>query len=397
MSRSIKHLLLTTVEDPYNRNTWSGITYSLREALERNVDKLSVFRPSRPSRNVKDVVLRQLYGGGKKPRYPLWMTNATLRKNAREIGAEIDRIQPDAVLSISSQCLAYLDRPGTPQYLFSDSDWMTWLETYSGFDKIPVRAPQFAALEAQAAQRIDGVFFGSEWAVREARAKYSLQDERGKKIHAVPLGANWVPEVSRDELLQRIDGRNKDCIQLLYVGVDWERKGGPLTVDVAVRLRDLGRKVMLHIVGCRPEIPSSLTEGDGAIVTIHGRLNKNEPEQRSKMQELYLQSHFLIVPTRAECYGIVFAEAQAFGLPPISRDITSLPTIVLDGETGLLQPVDAQAEVYVDRILTLVNDPAAYRSMVLKALTRYDSILNWDSTARTMLAFMEEDQHRAGR
>ncbi len=60
---------------------------------------------------------------------------------------------------------------------------------------------------------------------------------------------------------------------------------------------------------------------------------------------------FLIVPTTAECFGIVFAEAQAFGLPPISRAVDALPSVILDGETGLLFEREAPASAYVERIL----------------------------------------------
>lgn len=384
----MKHLLLTTVEDPYNRNSWSGITFALREALERNVERLSVFRPSRPSRNIKDVLLRQFHGGGSNPRYPLWMTEATLRNSGREIGAEIDRVQPDAVLSISSQCLGYLDRPGVPQYMFSDSPWLTWLETYSEYEKMHVRGRQYAALEAQTARRIDGLFFGSDWAVQEGVAKYGLYGREAEKIHCVPLGANWTPDVGREQLLRRIAERSNHTLHLLFIGVEWERKGGPLCVEIAALLRDAGQSVMLHIVGCRPPLPVTLTEGNGAIATIYGRLDKNDPQQRATMQELFLQSHFLIVPTRAECYGIVFAEAHAFGLPPISRAVNSLPSIVMDGETGVLLPVDAPACAYVNRILPLIQNPIAYRTMAERALARYDKVLSWDAAVQRMLHVM---------
>lgn len=392
MARSIKHLLLATVEDPYNRNSWSGITFALREALERNVERLSIFQPPRPSRNIKDVLLRQFYGGGNAPRYPLWMTEATLRQSSRAVGAEIDRVRPDAVLSISSQCLGYLDRPDVPQYLFSDSPWLTWIEAYSEYEKMHVRAPQYAALEARTARRIDGLFFGSDWAVGEGIAKYGMSGEDAQKIHCVQLGANWVPDVGRQELLQKIGARSKDRIDLLFIGVEWERKGGPLAVEVATLLRDAGQRVMLHVVGCRPELGSSLTEGEDAIVTIHGRLDKNDPEQRAAMQRLFLESHLLIVPTRVECYGIVFAEAHAFGLPPVSRAVNSLPSIVLDGETGILLPADTPASAYAERIFALMRNREVYLAMTERVLARYDNVLNWDSAVQAMIRQMNSDQ-----
>lgn len=394
MARSIKHLLLTTVEDPYNLNAWSGIVFAMREALERNVERVSVFQPPRPSRNIRGILMRQFHGGGNNPRYPLWMTETTLRRSGRAVGVEIDRVQPDAVLSISSQCLGYLDRPGMPQYMFSDSPWIAWLESYSEYERPHVRAPQYAALEARTARRIDGLFFGSDWAVREGIAKYGLSGGDAGKVHSVQLGANWVPDVGRDELVAHIRARNADTIQLLFIGMEWERKGGPLAVEVTKLLRDAGERVMLHVVGCRPALPALLTEGEGAIVTIHGRLDKNDPVQRAAMQRLFVESHLLIVPTRVECYGIVFAEAHAFGLPPVSRAVNSLPSIVLDGETGILEPADAPASLYADRILALMRDRSAYVAMTERVLSRYDTVLNWDSAVQAMVRQMDADLGR---
>jgi hypothetical protein len=78
MPTRLKHLLLVTVEDPYSTKSWAGVPFSLREALARQVDRLTVFRPSRPSRNPIDVARRVRHY--KDPlRYPIWMTMASLK------------------------------------------------------------------------------------------------------------------------------------------------------------------------------------------------------------------------------------------------------------------------------------------------------------------------------
>ena len=76
MSLRPKSLILATVEDPGNVRSWSGIPFALRAALERQVDTLTVFRPSRPYRSPLDVALR-LALGGKPLRGPLWMTSVS--------------------------------------------------------------------------------------------------------------------------------------------------------------------------------------------------------------------------------------------------------------------------------------------------------------------------------
>ncbi len=380
----LKHLLLTSVEDLSSVTSWSGIPWSLRKALEQQVERVTVFRPSRPSRHPVDVIKRAFHGGTP-PRYPLWMTQRTLRNNAREVQREIDRTQPDAVLSISSQCVAELNAPGRPVYLFSDAPWLAWMEAYRGTVMEPVGMAAYAAREAAAAQRLHGLFFGSTWAIQEAERLYG--DQIKDRLHVTPLGANWTPSLPREAVLQHAAARPIDRLHLLFVGKDWERKGGPLALEVARLLHTPQRPVTLHIVGCRPALPPDAHR----YTEVHGLLFQNDPMQSAKLETLFLDSHFLLVPTTAECFGIVFAEAQAFALPPISRAIHALPTVVLDGETGLLLPPAATAGAYVQRVRSLLQDGDAYQRMALAALGHFEEHLTWSRTAERICSVIEHD------
>lgn len=387
MSRRLKHLMLATAEDPFDKKSWSGTPYRLREALERRVEKLTVFRPGPPSRNLKDVALRMMHGGAK---YPLWITQATFRNNARELKAAMGKENPDAVLSLSTMCIAELKEPGRPMFMFSDAPYLAYHEAYAGTVSVPNRLAWFGEREANTARRLDGLFFSSGWAAKEAVRFYGSVGRGGVPLetltHVTPFGAVLVPAISHEELLVRVDARPKDRLELLFVGKDWERKGGPMALEVAGLLRAAGERVRLHIVGCAPELPADA----GEYVELHGLLRQDVPEEWGRMLELFLGSHFLIVPTQAECFGIVFAEAQAFALPPISRAVQALPGVVLDGQTGLLIDPAAGAGEYVRRILELRRDAGAYRAMAVKARERFEGYLNWDWTAGEMVRVVEE-------
>jgi glycosyltransferase involved in cell wall biosynthesis len=382
MVKELKHLLLVTTEDPFSVKAWSGIPYSLRTALEGKVERVTVFRPEPPPRVQSGLVKRVLLGA---KRYPLWMTEAALKANARAVQGEIARTRPDAVLSISSQCVAYLERPGVPVFMFSDAPYAAFSETYARWERPPLRIGKFAAEEAAAGRRMDGLCFGSAWACGEAKRLYGLT--RDAKLHVTPLGANWVPTEGREEIFARIEeraGRLEHEIELLFVGRDWERKGGPLAVEVAARLRAQGRRVRLHLVGCRPELGDAV--GPEGFVTVHGPLYQSDPDQRVQLAELFRRSHFLIVPTLAECFGIVFAEAQAFGLPPVSRAVDAVPSIIRDGDTGMLFGLDAGAEAYAERIGGLVARPEEYRAMARRAREWFEERLTWERTAEGIVA-----------
>ena len=376
MGTRLRHLLLTTTEDPFDMKAWSGIPYSLRSALERRVERLSVFRPSPPARSPVAVMRRLLHGSGS---HPLWISPAALRKNARQVGRAIKRLQPDAVLSISSQALIAMDPVPAPAFLFSDAPYMTFAETYSRWETSPARMPAFALEEAALGRRLNGLCFGSTWACDAAKRQYKLPASSSEKVHVTPLGANFTPAGGREEVTRAIAGREFTRLELLFVGRDWERKGGPLAVDVAGRLKAVGLEVRLHIVGCRPDL--SELSGGAEFVTLHGMLNRDDTEQRQQLEALYLRSHFLITPTLAECFGIVFAEAHAFGLPPVSRAVDAVPSIVEDGVTGFLFTPDADASAYAERILSTFRHPERYRSMATAARMRFERKLTWNACA----------------
>ncbi len=380
----LEHLMLATGEDPGDPQSWSGIPFSLREALERRVARVTVFRPPPPARNPVDVALRLALGVR---RYPLWLTRATLKANARALRSAIAERQPQAVLSIASTCIAALNRPTdppVPTFLFSDAPYLAFQDAYRGTIDRPLRLAAFAAEEASAARRLDGLCYSSAWAVAEARRLYGPdgRDARPLPVHVTEMGSNWVPSLTRDELLARVDARPTDRLDLLFLGRDWERKGGPLAVEVARLLNESSLPTTLHVVGCTPPLAFD-------YVKVHGPLYRTDPAQAATLSDLFLDSHFLLTPTLAECFGLAFGEAQAFALPPISRAVQALPAVVLDGITGMLLDPAAEAPAYVARVLALRADPAAYRRMAVAARNRFETLLNWDAMAASLVQIFE--------
>lgn len=379
MTNLVGHLMLATGEEVANPQAWSGIPYSMREALERRVDRLTIFQPPPPARPPLDLALRLALGAR---RYPLWITPATLRSNARALRAAIAQHLPDAVLSIAGMCVAALGDPPVPTYLFSDAPYEAFHEAYRGTIDRPFLLRKYQKQETIAARQLDGLCYSSAWAVGEGRRLFGPTGRHGAPmeslLHVTEMGSNWVPGMSRDELLTRVDARPKDRVDLLFLGRDWERKGGPLAVEVTRLLREAGVAATLHVVGCKPEIALD-------YVTLHGALYRTDAAQAATLSNLFLDSHFLLTPTTAECFGLAFGEAQAFALPPISRAVQALPAVVVDGVTGLLFDSAAEAPAYVARILALREDPTAYRRMAVAARDRFETLLNWDAMAGRLL------------
>jgi glycosyltransferase involved in cell wall biosynthesis len=109
-------------------------------------------------------------------------------------------------------------------------------------------------------------------------------------------------------------------LRLLFVGGDFERKGGDLVLAAASG--PFAGRVLVDVV-TREAVPE--TPG----VTVH-RCEPNSPE----LMERYAAADVFVMPTRADCYGHAVVEAMASGRPAIVGDVGGVAEIVEHRATG---------------------------------------------------------------
>jgi glycosyltransferase involved in cell wall biosynthesis len=77
-------------------------------------------------------------------------------------------------------------------------------------------------------------------------------------------------------------------------------------------------------------------------------------------------------------YGIAPIESAAYGRPAIVSDAGGLPTVVLDGQTGRVVPLQTPVPGWADAVEAAVSRPERYQSLSEQARRRYLEVLNWD-------------------
>jgi glycosyltransferase involved in cell wall biosynthesis len=367
-----------TSNDPADRRSWSGLHFYLAQALQRHCGDVVPLGPIPASLElVKKVArkgLRLLSGHN----YLYTHTVSFARQQAAAARRKLEENKCDVVFSPSGSAqLAFL---GTrlPTIYVSDATFGQVLNYYPEFSKVlPVCRRGGQEVEQAAINRADLLLYPSAWAAASACNDYNAD---ARKVHVVPFGANLDNPPTAESLLNR--PQSEDC-RLLFVGVDWAKKGGEIAFETLNHLESRGIPTTLTVVGCIP--PGRISHPRMRVIPF---LDKNDQKQRQVLSDLYRNSDFFILPTRAECYGLVYCEANAFALPAIGTDTGGVSEIVKNGENGYLLPWSARGAEYASVIAEVYRDRERYNLLRVQSRAAFDARLNWDSWGEAVSKLM---------
>lgn len=372
MSKAL-HIGYITVDDPADRTGWSGTNHYLLSALRGQGYEVRTLGPLRPQpelflcKAINQIMLRT---SGKRYNYRDSVVMA--RAYARLLGPRLSGL--DLIIAPAGLATTALLRTKVPIVYINDR----CIAGALGYHRILSDLADFSraeslALEQQALTNASLVVYSSQWAADAALASNGTITA---KLNVIPFGANLDEHPAQPSMRPFPSER----ISLLFLGVKWEDKGGPIAYDALKALKRQGVQAQLVVCGCEP--PSELNDPD---LIREGFLDKNDPEQAVRLAANLRSADLLVLPTRFEAYGIVCCEAAAYGLPVLATRTGGIPTIVEEGRTGYLFDLEENGEAYAQRILGLLKDPAAYKAMRQNARTRYEQVLNWEAFVTNLM------------
>lgn len=114
-------------------------------------------------------------------------------------------------------------------------------------------------------------------------------------------------------------------------------------------------------------------------------LNKNKETDLKELAAIFKNSHFLFLPSKAECFGIVFCEASAYGVPSISRNTGGISNAIVSGLSGFCLEPNATSEKYFELLQNYIEHPELYRELSNSSRKAYIEKLNWNVWAKDLL------------
>ncbi len=214
----------------------------------------------------------------------------------------------------------------------------------------------------------------SQWAKDSLIADYGVAPE---KVEVIPPGidlSRWDFAGSR-----RVKGVGEPR-NLLFVGADFERKGGDTLLAAWRNLPDAVRShARLHLVTKQKPI---LTTRDGNI-RIYSDIIPND----SRLLTLFAEADLFVFPTCADCLPLAVMEALAAGLPVITTGVAALPEAVTDGENGVVVPV-GDVDALSQAIESVLTDDSRRSAMSVAARAvayeRFDARKNYRRLVQTV-------------
>jgi glycosyltransferase involved in cell wall biosynthesis len=362
-------------------HNWSGLGYTLARTLAEQHAELD-FVGDLKMKNARLLKAKRLLYKAIGQRFLVERNFSVAEHYASQIAK---RIAPDSdcILSPGSLPLACLETR-KPKVFYTDATFAGMVGFYENFSALAAETIEKGnRLEQVALDSCSLAIYSSDWAAGTALEHYRVDP---KKVKVVPFGGSMECHRTADELKRIVRQRSKTTCKLLFLGVDWVRKGGDLAVQITHALNRAGLKTELHIAGIRALPFASLPDN----VIDHGFISKASPEGMGRIEKLLAESHFLVLPTKAEAYGLVFCEANSFGVPAIATRVGGIPTIVKDDLNGKLFPLSATATDYADHIFNLFSNYDRYEELALSSFHEFQTRLNWNSSGKALFALLND-------
>lgn len=178
---------------------------------------------------------------------------------------------------------------------------------------------------------------------------------KGAGVERVFVLPNPVPEPKYVEVIP--DGK----VHFIFLGLLHHEKGVNELLQAAADNRERWKgKLMIHVAGTGP-----------AQTDMRGFIDRHSLSELVKLDgwvegaskdRLFSCADVLLLPSYVEAMPVAILEAMSYGLPVIATPVGSIPTMVHDGENGILIPA-ADSKALADAIDRLLDNPSLRRQM----------------------------------
>ncbi|WP_445750239.1 glycogen synthase [Polaribacter sp.] len=249
-------------------------------------------------------------------------------------------------------------------------------------------------IEKTAIEMADALIAVSE-ETKEDVLKYFDVDEQ--KVKVIYNGINLQQYITTSES-ETLDEYHIDKTKpyVLFVGRITRQKG---IIHLVNAIKYIDENTQIVLCAGAPDTKEIGLEMEQAVNEIK-KTRKNViwiDKMLEKKQVIQLYSHAAVFccPSIYEPFGIINIEAMACNTAVVASAVGGIKEVVVDGETGILVPVEQQTEApfepinpdkfardLANSINTVINNPTLRNSMAQKGRKRVEDYFDWVSIAK---------------
>ena len=351
--------------------------YYIAKYLENEQTTLQYINSFHTTNALLPKIKRRFYHQIKHKFYHFWADPVFNLDYAAQISQKLLSLNPNIIFCPDINFIAYLNC-SQPIVIWVDSTYLGYINFYPEYSNLCQETiNHLTTMDKLALKKCKMVIFSSEWAAQNAIKNYQIEPE---KVQIVPFGANIECNRTLADIQLILDAKSANQCKLLFIGSDWIRKGGNVALEVAKNLNSIGLNTQLTVVGCQPITKEPLPN----FCQVIGFVDTSTMMGLNKIDRLFKESHFFILPSQADCTPHVLAEANSFGVPCLTTDIGGIPTMIKDGLNGKIFAINSHVSEYSKYISSLMTNYSEYKELALSSFNEYQTRLNWSAACQTV-------------
>ena len=371
-----------------NLKDWHSRLYRIVKTLE-NLGHEVVFIDDLRSPIQYAYKIRSLYYRLKKKNYHRMREPWFAKSMGPLINKYLKQLKPDLIVTPGSLEASYI-KTDVPVIIWTDAIFSGLLNYYETYMDLPAHNTKNGhKLEKRGLEKADFLIVPSKWAFDNAASDYGIDTE---KISIIEFGSGVDHKYNEEDIFGIIKKKNFDNYKILFVGKKFYDKGCDLTFKALKELNEEGFPVEYKIAGLKEdEIPF-----ESEFLKTYGYLRKSDFEESKQLEKLFKESHFFVMPSRAEAFGIAFIEANSFGLPVIGSKSGGMTTLIEEGKNGFtVNPDNAVEEI--KRILKIYyKNREEYNKLSINSFIEYRDRLNWKTAGDKFSKLINEMKIKKG-
>ncbi|WP_100627188.1 glycosyltransferase family 4 protein [Algoriphagus formosus] len=356
---SNKKKILYITEAPLE-TTFSGTAKYIRDGFVEN--GFEVIECISPLPILKNVNLKKsLYYRILKKIYIYKRDRKIIKKHFYNLNNKIENIEYDLIFSHFEWNLCYLNSD-KPIFCWPDNFFTDFVNFYTKpWAKTSIRN----GIEQSIAyyKKATATFYSSEWALNTAQNTEWVNSP----TYFIPYGIGVEKNITDEELLRSKNKQNNN-LQMVWIGLDAERKGLKKSIDIVKLLNLKGVNTTLNVIGINGKSSDN--------IRFYGKLSKKNKNELLLFQQILIEADLMLFLTKADCTPMVIGEALSYAVPVISHDVGGIASL-MNEDCGKLFDLKATAEQISEWIVTYQQKPEKKEAMQEAALAFAHDKLSW--------------------